>query len=200
MTETERIAICNGVKGDTCWQHWACCFLGVRKSLQPPYSRRNWPNIPDACGIDSREKKEDDCEKTRQWFNRAQYDSTQDPLVFYQHLNRQVSIGLPNANEVTIKRLVLNRFIQAMRQTLTEMKLTIACGADDTDTLLIMVGSADSGTAASRVEASEPEIKVRKPTDEITLLRIGLKYQAQRNNGRQREVSECALGATKQTI
>lgn len=48
-------------------------------------------------------KEEGDCKKAVEWFKTAQYDSIQEPMTFFQYLKRQVSTGLPDANEVTIK-------------------------------------------------------------------------------------------------
>lgn len=100
-------------------------------------------------------RKEDDYEKTIYRFNTAFYRSIQRLLMFYACLKRQVSIVLPEANEVTIKRLVRDRFVQTMSQALTEMKLATVCGVDDMDLLLRIVRNADSATMVSRVKPSE---------------------------------------------
>lgn len=72
-----------------------------------------------------------------QRFNTAQYELTQDALTFRQQLTRWVSIGLPEATEVTIKRFVRNWFIQPMAKALTEKrKLATPYGADAIATLL----------------------------------------------------------------
>lgn len=111
-----------------------------------------------------------------QRFNAVQNDSTQDLLVFYQYLKHRLSIFLPEANEITIKLLVRNWFVQAMPQALKETKLAIACGADDMNTLLRLPRNAVGAIVASRLETSELERKVQKLTEEITKFRLELKH------------------------
>lgn len=68
-------------------------------------------------------------------YNTDQWNSTQDLLMLYKVSH--VSTNLPETIDSTIKLLVLDIFVQVMLKLLTEkMKLTTACGEDDTDALL----------------------------------------------------------------
>ena len=146
ITDFERIAACNGVKGDTpLLAALGALLTGRAKAVYDlKMGGKTSPTYREVrAGLVKEFTQEGDRQKAMDRFNTARYDSTQDPVVHYQYLLRQLSIGLPEASGVTRARLVRDRFVQSMAPDVQgRLRMAIACGVNDTERLFMIVRAA----------------------------------------------------------
>uniref|UniRef100_A0A183BC63 MCM_N domain-containing protein n=1 Tax=Echinostoma caproni TaxID=27848 RepID=A0A183BC63_9TREM len=123
--------------------------------------------------------KEGDRQKAMNRFYAAEYNGNEDPLVHYQYVKRQISLGLPEANNKTRERLTKDRFIQSIPAQMTgKLRPAVACGVNDADRLISIAQACQPDDVVTRVDPGESEDKIEQTFEEIRRLKEELKEGA----------------------
>ncbi|VDP93801.1 unnamed protein product [Echinostoma caproni] len=179
IRDFELIASCNGIKGSAYMVTALGSLLTGRAraayDLNLESNRAlNYENLKSALVAEF--SKEGDREKAMNRFYAAEYNRTEDPLAHYQYIKRQISLGLPEANNETRERLAKDRFIQSMpAQVKDKLRLALACGVNDAEGLISIVQACQNDDLVARVDAAETENKIEQIFKEIGRLKEELK-------------------------
>ncbi|VDP72641.1 unnamed protein product [Echinostoma caproni] len=128
IRDFELIGPCNGIKESAHLGTALCALLSGRaRAAYDLNSESNqaldYENLKAA--LVAKFSKDGDRKKAMNRFYAAEYNQTEDPLMHYQHIKRQVSLGLPEENNETRERLAKDRFIQSMPARMRDKQ---ACG------------------------------------------------------------------------
>ncbi|VDP86679.1 unnamed protein product [Echinostoma caproni] len=114
--------------------------------------------------------KEGNREEAMSRFYATEYNRTEDPLVHYQYMKRQISLGLPEANNKTPERLAKERFIQSMPAQMKD-KLRLAGLQEKAEIHLLMQD------IHSRLRATKSQCSSAVMINNLDLPRIDMDYQ-----------------------
>lgn len=177
----EAICSCNGVNGS---MHRLTALskllMGRAKAafelIRKEYSEGKYSEI--RGHLLNEFSKEQDRHRAMDRFYNAVFDSSQDPMVHYQYLSRQLAIGLPDADERSRMQLLRDRFLQSLPEDIREkVSVAVACGLENMDKIVAVVQRMQASVKVNRIEAETKEDKVAELIAEVGRLKLQVEQQ-----------------------
>ncbi|CAH8574210.1 unnamed protein product [Dicrocoelium dendriticum] len=177
LDEFEGIAACNGLKGDANLLTALGTLLSGRAKATYLLARKSKAGCSFnevKAALCAEFAKEIDRQKALEKFHSAKWEEQDDLMTFFQQLDRNLTIGLPELDAAAKERLLKGQLIQSLPKALQDqVKLASMVGVIKAEELVTVAQSLAEPLTMARIKPSELERKVDQLTQMVQSLLSG---------------------------